>query len=352
MTPLNFALMAVYVTGIILLEKKQTATRIARWLPSREHDALNRLLRCCQWSTSQLLACIMQWASKLGVGYICIDDVVVSKPYSKRNRWVGWTYSTSEKRKIRGFHIVVLLWCCSSLRIPVAFRVWRPKANCRSQRYRKKTILAEMMLREVAAAKLPVSYVVGDTLYSGNRLCKLVKRLGWQWVGVLHPNTTLIYRSKRFSATDLCNYLRPKWRAHLGLRAVSVTAYSPKYGHLRLVVTTNRHGNSEVLATSNLDSDLSTIVRRKVSRWSIETLFRDTKQEAALAACQCRVDQALVRHIALVFISFILLQLFGLRHQETVGETKERLRLRVMTHGAPTPEPLQGHVSALQLLTA
>ncbi len=38
-----------------------------------------------------------------------VDDVVVSKPFSKRNRWVGWTYSTSEKRKVRGFHVVVLL---------------------------------------------------------------------------------------------------------------------------------------------------------------------------------------------------------------------------------------------------
>jgi len=47
---------ALYVTGLILLEKGQTAVRIATVLPGRAHDALNRLLRVfrgrrtdCSW---------------------------------------------------------------------------------------------------------------------------------------------------------------------------------------------------------------------------------------------------------------------------------------------------------------
>ena len=41
------------------------------------------------------------------------------------------------------------------------------------------------------------------------------------------------------------------------------------YGTLRLVVTRNRHGNYEVLATNDLSSDLTTIVQRKRHRWSV-----------------------------------------------------------------------------------
>jgi NAD(P)-dependent dehydrogenase (short-subunit alcohol dehydrogenase family) len=35
----------LYVTGLILLERGQTAVRITTVLPGRAHDALNRLLR-------------------------------------------------------------------------------------------------------------------------------------------------------------------------------------------------------------------------------------------------------------------------------------------------------------------
>jgi len=42
--PLRFALDAVYVRGLLLLDEHQTGTRIAAWLPGRAHDALNRLL--------------------------------------------------------------------------------------------------------------------------------------------------------------------------------------------------------------------------------------------------------------------------------------------------------------------
>ena len=39
-SPLVFALMAVYITGLLLLDRRQNGTRIADWLPARAHDAL------------------------------------------------------------------------------------------------------------------------------------------------------------------------------------------------------------------------------------------------------------------------------------------------------------------------
>jgi hypothetical protein len=45
LSPLVLALVALYVTGLLLLDRRQTGTRIADWLPGRAHDALNRLVR-------------------------------------------------------------------------------------------------------------------------------------------------------------------------------------------------------------------------------------------------------------------------------------------------------------------
>jgi len=40
-----------------------------------------------------------------------------------------------------------------------------------------------------------------------------------------------------------------------------------------LVVTRNRHGNLECLATGELHADLTRVVQRKHSRWSVEMVF-------------------------------------------------------------------------------
>ena len=80
---------------------------------------------------------------------------------------------------------------------------------------------------------------------------------------------------------------------------------------------------------------------RKRSRWRIETIFRDTKQLAGLGACQCWVDQALVRHVALVFLTFVVLQLLRRDPQETVGAVKARWQGEVLRDGQAPPQPLR-----------
>lgn len=351
-TPLTFSLIAIYVSGLILLDHRQNGVRIASWLPGRAHDALNRLLRTQPLSTRKLMNCLIEWLPHLGKGYLAVDDVVVEKHYSKQCAWMGWTYSTSKQRKVHGFHVVVLLWCSGFWRIPIAFRIWRPKKKCSAQHYRKKTTLAEEMIVEVVQQGLQFEYLTGDTLYSGSHLAKMANRLGLVWVGVLHPKTTVYYRNKKWQVAELEQCLKLKWRKHLGVKAASTVAYLPKYGTLRLVVTKNRHGNIEVLATYDLDCDLTTIVRRKRSRWSIETLFKDIKLLSGLAACQCRADQALVRHVAFVLLAFIVLQCLRLRPEETLGEVKERIQRKTFLGDVFDPIPLRGKVALSHFLTA
>jgi SRSO17 transposase len=98
-----------------------------------------------------------------------------------------------------------------------------------------------------------------------------------------------------------------------------VSVYAPKYGALRLVVTRNRHGNHEYIVTNDQGADLTSLIGRKMSRWSIETLFRDAKQYAGLEACECRFDQAMVRHVGLVLLTFVALQMMRRTSEESVG---------------------------------
>ena len=153
-SPTTIALIALYVAGLILLDGRQTQTRVALFLPGRAHDALNRLLRVMPLSTRTLMGLLIAWCKRRRHhhqedGYLCLDDVVIEKAFARKLPWAGWTYSFAKKRKVYGLHVVVLLWCASdgSFRIPVAFRLWRPKRSCAPGAYHTKLKLAEIMLK-------------------------------------------------------------------------------------------------------------------------------------------------------------------------------------------------------------
>lgn len=343
-TPTTVLLVALAVTGLILLDTRQTQTRVTRFLPGRCHDALNRLLRLTPFSTRALMRLLIQAVIRWGPsGYLMLDDVVVEKAYAKKLPWAGWTYSFAKKRKVYGLHIVVLVWGSVSgrWRFPVAFRLWRPKRSCSARTYRTKLQLAEQMVQEVVAAGLRFDYLVFDSHYTAGWFTKMLDRLRVIWQGTLDPKTVVIWHGKRMPVSQLGEQLRLKWRPHLAVRACALRVYAPTYGELRLVVTKNRHGNWEYLASNDRQADLTTMVARKRSRWSVETVFRDTKQFGGLEACQCWTDVAMVRHVSLVFLTFVVLQMLREVPDESVGAVKERWQLEMLRQGAFPPPPLR-----------
>jgi hypothetical protein len=351
-SPLSFGLLVVYICGLLLLERRQNGTRIADWLPARAHDALNRLLTQPGLSTRALLQAVIAWARLLGKGYLVVDEVVISKPYLVHCDWVGFIWSTSERRSIRGLCAVVVMFCTGTWRIPVAFRLWRPKSHCSRENYRSRTELAWEMLLELAGSGLEIDFVTFDNFYTAGWLTKGITRLGWEWVGRVESKTKICYRHRTWQAQELAVWLKLKWRQALALQARSIVAYLPKYGTLRLVVTKNRHGNYEILVTNALGSNLSQIVARKRRRWSVETLFRDAKQFCGLAACQCRKEVAVVRHVAFVLLAFLVLQMLRRYPTETLGTVKERLQRDVFFIHRSSPPMLKAKVPLAHLLSA
>ncbi len=328
-------LMVLYITGLILLEKSQTAVRIATVLPARAHDALNRLLRVWPWSPHRLILGLIRWGQRRGVsGYLCLDDVVVEKPFAKRLPWAGWTYSPSQKRHVYGFHIVLCFWCTGALRIPVGFRLWRPKREGMAS-YRTKLELAQALIANVVRAGLPFEYLTFDLWYNARWFTQWLDAQEIIWVSTLKSNALITYRGRTQPVAVWAQYL-PRHRIAGCTWAWVGTVHLPRYGTVRLVVATNGQGGLDYIVSNDLHRRGKVLLRRKRSRWDIETCFRDTKQLAGLAACQCRVAQAMERHVALVLLAFVVLQQARLDPSETVGEVKRGLQLAVI-RGDRTP---------------
>lgn len=338
----GFDLAALYVTGLILLDKCQTACRITDFLPSRCHDALNRLLRLMPFSCRAVMRLLQEWVKAQSMpGYLCLDDVVVEKPFANFLPWAAWVYAPSRGHCVYGMHLVVLFWSNGHLRLPVAFRLWRPKQGCRPRQYRTKLQLAQVMITEVLSSGLSVDYVVFDVWYNARWFTKFLSRCGLTWVSTLKGKTYVVYQGKKGFVCNLPVLHVLKWRDALGVRTACFWVYLPRYGHVYLVVTRDGDGRYEYIVSNSTRKDLTQIVQRKRSRWDIETMFREAKQYAGLAACQCRVDQAMVRHVAFVLLTFTVLQLLKVDPSETTGDVKQRLQLKVISGGALAPEPLK-----------
>src|SRR5262245_7305041 len=205
-SPTLVVLIALSVTGLILLAARPTQTRVARRLPGRAHDALNRSLRTMPWSTRSLMRLLIAFAKRLGRdGYLVLDEVIVEKAFAKRLRWAAKVYSFKDKRTVYGMVIVVLVWCsCDGhWRIPVGFRLWRPKRSCCASRYHTKLELAEPLLETVVLAGLPVDYIVFDTHYTAGWFTKRLAHLHLTWHGTLDPKTIVIWHGKRQSVGEL-----------------------------------------------------------------------------------------------------------------------------------------------------
>ena len=124
---------ALYVTGLVLLDERQTQTRVARHLPGRCHDARNRLLRAMPLSTRAVMGLLHPLGRPAGAARLPVrgrrDRGEAVEPAL---RWAGWAYAWAKTRQVYGRHLVVVRWCSDDgrWRLPVAFRLWRPKAAC------------------------------------------------------------------------------------------------------------------------------------------------------------------------------------------------------------------------------
>ncbi len=343
-SPTTVVLMALYVSGLIILDERQTQTRVALFLPGRAHDALGRLLRLMPLSTRALFGLVITWLKSGGwEGYLVLDDVVVEKAFARKLPWAGWTYSFAKKRRVYGMHIVLLLWTSTdgNWRIPVAFRLHRPKRSVGRSDYRSRVQLAEAMVEEVLAHGLPFGYIVFDSHYTAGWFTKKLSRLGITWIGSFKERNVVVYQGHKCRVDELAGRLRLKWRKRLWVRATALRVYAPKFGVVRLVVARNRHGNYDYTVSNDLPSNLTRTFQGRRSRWSVETVFRDTKQYGGLEACQCWVDQAMVRHVALVLLGFVVLQIMRHSPLETVAAVKERWQLESIRAGQAPPAPLK-----------
>lgn len=330
----------LYLVGIIVYPTKANPRSITKKVGYVSHDTLTRALLKGERVLRLLPLLLIKWCLSQTGGYLIIDDVIVPKPYSRKIEGVYNEFDHTEKRRIKGMRIIMLLWSNGSLRIPVAWAIWhkekkyligrtargtakyRHTGQCeldgRPLPYKTKNQLAMELLEEVLARGLKPKYAVFDNWYaSRNNLIMITQNhfsLTLPCYSRLKSNRKVVYQGVEMTLSQLARRFHISSFNHKhGAYIKALTVFLPDFGDIRLLLVRNdshrERGKTKYLFSTSLFDSASRILLSYRSRWAIETTFRDLKNHLNLESCQARALKAQQSHLALVILAFVLLQL-------------------------------------------
>jgi hypothetical protein len=319
---------AVYVSGLVALEKKQTQSRIAKTIGHVTHDALNRLAGKLPMLCAQMAVGMTSLITGIyDTGYIILDDTVVPKPFSRLVAGTYVDYDHTQKRHVRCHRIVVVIWTNGVIYIPVAFAFWHHRDFVK--KYRTKNQIARILVYYVARHGIPFSYLTFDNWYASKQNLRFFGKLGIKFVTRLRNNTWIVYEKKRHKIQKLTKY-ECHYYDKLNAYVKQFEVKYPGFGAGTLAIVKNdKHaepGRTKYLFTNDLSLTNREIVLRYRSRWHVEVFFRTCKQNFGLCACQAQMMPQVILHARMVFLAYVLAQLLLADDSISVGEMQKHLR--------------------------
>jgi SRSO17 transposase len=329
---------AVYIGGLLWLDRKQTTTRIVKWLGGVSHDKLTRLLADDHWQSSGLMLGLIKLIQKTGhPGRLIIDDTLFPRPRSKKVQGAYWDFDHSLKRNTFGHRVVVILWSDGFWKMPVAFGLWHKEGF--RPKYRTKNEIARTLLRWVVVKGIRPEYVAFDNWYASKENMKLiVKELGLEFVTRLKSNCQLNYQGRKCSALKLGRRLRREKRPYrfkdLDACARSSVVQMEGLGQVGFAVVKDDLDGAGPAVYYLLSSTprLSTreIVRRYKTRWAIEVWFEHLKQYAGGIAYQGRIQVSVEHHLVFSMLALLVMDWLRQGTNITIPETKQLLQRVVL----------------------
>jgi len=304
---------------------KATVQGLARYTP--RHVAawhLRRLLAAGRWQWARVLEWLVSEAlaafppPKDGVLYLVVDSTLKNKrskqnPLAKKgrlNEYAPYTF---------GLHVVILLAQWDVYRVPLAFRLVKPKG---SPGYQSENALFREMLQEVILpAWCKKVVVVADAAYPSRANLQAIQARHWFFV-IAFPRTWKLANGQylRDLVTHLPVYHYRQVRVSLVVpsarRRVFWTfakrAQLRQVGDVTVVLSRRRRNDSpkhtKLLVTNLPQATAHVTVACYLRRWPVELCIKELKGVVGLGQPQVTKDAARVeRSVALAIMAYLLL---------------------------------------------
>jgi len=351
----SYRSLVVYLCGLCAKDKNQTCLGIAKCFGLVSHDALTRMLTDQHWTAMMLLAQLLSYALKVASGmtmpcWLVLDDVIIPKKYARKMPCASYDYDYVEQKTIRCLRAVVLVWTNGTVLVPVAFCLWQKKTSVavleHKHKYRTKNELARLLIAYVVGKGLRFDFLAFDCWYASAENLAFCDTLGIAFVCAvktnrkvrlpIDPETARTHKRgprkqylekccTEFSAAyphsrswhdyEQVGARARKWCVRLkgvpcDLLLVGIKNYAHTAAFKDIVTKAEKKAKdpNKYLLTNRLEWTCPEVIHHYRERWVIEVLFRSCKQYLGLTRCQAQTLDQQTKHIALCFVSYVVLE--------------------------------------------
>lgn len=312
--------LAQYLAGLILCHNKTVSGINDSFYGHRDQSAKNRFLNDSAWSEDQVDAVRLRLVAEqvqrqcVKDGCLIVDDSLAHKT-GKKIEGVGYHYDHSQKKIVLGHQLVSTHYYCRSFHVPLHFEVYHKESGF------TKNQLARNLIDRAVATELPFSVVLLDSWYFNKENTDCIERHRKDWVAACKSNRLVDWQGRKVPLSDVIKTIPAEAYRKTTLRNGAVYWTCSKaltiktQGRVRIVVTHQQEDlmdDPNYFATNRVEWDHTRILNLYCCRWTIETFYRDAKQNLGLEACELRIWDGIKRHFQLVFLAFTLLQLSSL----------------------------------------
>jgi hypothetical protein len=287
-------------------------------------------------------------------GYLIGDDSTMHKHKAKKMEGLGLHHSTTQDKRVRGHSMVQSLYVLLGRRCPLAPQLYRQQVVCEAEGvpFRSKIDLMEQLIRTFEPVTGTVTHVLLDTWYSAKDLWRAARERGFlittglksnRWLRVEDPTAPQGWTWQQLSdytaKLGASDYVRLKWPK--GDDEVYVHVLTTRVRKLyRCQVVIVRQSLDAPLsqarywASSDLEASAELLLVSLATRWDIEVLFGDGKEELGLDQYQLMSAVAIVRFWTLAMLAYVFLEEECTRLQAqwhrhvTIGEARREMQRR------------------------
>lgn len=310
-----------YLTGLIVCEKVNIKQINNSFIGHCEYSNKDRFMTESNWSIDKVnqrrIDLIQNRVSKLSPSkcYLVIDDTLLEKT-GKNIPEVGKFYDHASKRYVLAHNIVTSQYVTPLGCFPIDYKLYL-KRDKKDKEFKTKIAYAKELVDGAIKYGLPFNTVIFDAWYLAKELCQHVENKGRNWLGTAKSNRIVYDHGQRISLQQFRQKLPSTVFRKVEMKGkifycFTKTMKMSKLGKVRLLIS---HENEDLsdeprfLVTNNLRWEAKRIVRVYSFRWSIETFYRDSKQNLGIEDYAMRDLVGIKRHWYLVFLSYCLLAL-------------------------------------------
>jgi hypothetical protein len=295
----------------------------------------------------------------LVTGYLIGDDSTMHKSKGKKMQGLGKHHSTTENKRVVGHSLVEGLYVLLGRRCPLWPQLYRQQRVCEAEDvpFRSKIDLMIGSIESFEPVEGTRTHVLLDSWYSAKAIWRAARQRGFlittglksnRWLRVQDEGEPQGWRWQQLSdytaQLKASDYLHLKWpKGEEDMVYVHVLSTRVRKLYRCQVVIIRRSlddplSQARYFASSDLEADPQILLAHIATRWDIEVLFGDGKEELGLDHYQLMSATAIVRFWTLAMLAYVFLEEERTRLQEqrschvTIGEARREIQRRHRRH--------------------